>query len=525
MSSFWEQILEEFRKRRRKLLEMGGSAAVEKQHARNKLTARERIEYLFDPDTFIEYGLWVKHRQSVFGMDKVEVPAEGVVTGVGRINGRKVAVAAEDYTSMAGTFGEYHGKKFAYIVDFARDIGVPFVGLNDSGGARLQEGMDSLEAYGWLFKSQILASGVIPQIAVIMGPVFGGQAYHPVMQDFLIQVKGTGLYGIAGPAFVKTQLGEEISVEELAGWRAHAVKSGQTDIVAEDDEDALDQTKLLLSFLPSNNSERPPRIKTGDDPERKLDGIEGLVPPEPSKPYDIKKVIEMIVDGGFMLEVKRYFAPNVFTGFTRIDGRVVGVIATNPKYMAGGIDVNGSDKIARFARFCDLFNIPLLYIHDTPGYWIGSDQEWRGILRHGSKMLFACADATVPKVVLIVRKSFAGAYLGMCSKGMGADLVFAWPSAKIGLVGGSTAASVIFAKEVARSSNPEETFRKRVKEYEDYWINPYKAAERGYVDDVIEPDDTRRILVKAIDVLETKYEKAIAAGILRPEKKYSNITL
>jgi acetyl-CoA carboxylase carboxyltransferase component len=520
-----EEILEEYRKKKAKILEMGGAELVEKQHRRGKMTARERIEYFFDESTFLEIGMWVKHRTTAFGLDKREIPAEGVITGIGKVNGRKVAVAAEDYTAMAGTFGEYHGKKFSYIINFARDVEIPFVGMNDSGGARLQEGMDTLECYGWCFRDQDIASGVIPQIALLMGPCLGGQAYHPIMQDFLIQVEGIGYMGIAGPAFVNTQTGEEISLDKLCGIEAHAVKSGQTDVVTRDEKECIDKARELLGFLPSSCREKPPRVDTGDDANRKVDGIENIPPIDHIKPYDMHLIIEQITDNGYFFESKAMHAPNVITGFARFDGRTVGIVANNPKYMAGGIDVNAADKIARFVRFCDLFNIPLLNIHDTPGYWIGSEQEWRGILRHGSKTLYAYNEATVPKVTLIVRKSFAGAYLGMCSKSTGADIVFAWPNARVTIVGPETAASVIFAKEIAKAENPEEVRRKRIEEYEEIYCNPYKGAERGYIDDIIEPADSRRLLCMAFDVLETKVDNATSIGILRPQKKYQNINM
>ena len=513
-----EEILSEYREKRKKILMMGGPEAVEKQHKRGKMTARERIQYFFDPATFTEIGTFVRHRTTAFGMDKREIPAEGVVVGYGKVNGRKVMVAAEDYTSMAGTFGEYHGKKFSQAIGFAMKVGIPFVGMNDSGGARLHEGMDSLQAYAWLFRSQIIASGVIPQIALLMGPCLGGQAYHPVMQDFVFQTRKTGFMGIAGPAFVKTQTGEDISLEELCGVEAHAVKSGQTDVVADSDEDCLDKAKELLTFLPSNNREKPPRVNAGDDTERQNKELQAIVPADPGKPFDMHEVINRIVDNGYFFEIKKDYARNVIIGFARMGGRSCGIVASQPLYKAGGLDCDAADKVARFVRFCDLFNIPLVNIHDTPGYWIGSDQEWKGILRHGAKMLFAYIEATVPKITLIIRKSFAGAYLGMCCKDTGADLLFAWPNSRITLVGPETAASVIFAREIRSAPNPEEVRKKRIEEYDKLYCNPYRGAERGYVDDIIEPSDTRKYINRALDILENKVE-------VRPKKKYQNINL
>ena len=518
MEGEWQTKLEELEKRRRRIQDMGGAAAVEAQHKEGKLTARERVEYFFDPGTFTEIGAFVKNRTTAFGMDTKDVAAEGVVTGYGRVNGRLVMTGAEDYTSMAGTFGEYHAKKFSKAIDMAKDMGIPFISMNDSGGARLQEGIDTLQGYAWLFQSQILASGIIPQISLLLGPCLGGQAYHPVMQDFVIQCRKTGFMGIAGPAFVKTQTGEDIDLASLCGWKPHATKSGQTHLVVEDDRDCLDKTKELLSFFPQNNTERPPRIATSDDPERRDPDLYKLVPPTQSTPYDMHKVIEGIVDGAYFFELLKDFAKNMIIGFARMAGRPVGVVANQPNWAGGVIDCDAADKAARFIRFCDLFNIPLVNLHDVPGYMIGSREDWKGILRHGSKMLFAYIDATVPKVSVIIRKSYAGAYLGMCDKDTGADFVFAWPIARVTIVGSETAASVIFAREIRNAPNPDEVRAARIQEYRDLFENPYKAAERGYVDDVIDPADTRRMVNRALDVLDNK-------TVTRPWRKYSNITL
>ena len=511
-------ILEEYQQKRERIKQMGGPEAVGRHHERGSWTARERIDYFFDPGTFTEVGLFVKHRTTAFGMDKREAPAEGVITGFGKVDGRQVMVGAEDYTTMAGTFGEYHGKKFSQAIDLAKDMRIPFVGMNDSGGARLQEGMDTLESYGWLFRSQILASGIIPQIALLMGPCLGGQAYHPVMQDFVFQCRKTGFMGIAGPAFVKTQLGEEIDLETLSGVEAHAVKSGQTHLVVEDDKDCLDKAKELLSFLPPNNEEDPPRRETRDDPERTDPALDTLVPEEPHVPFDMHDVIVKIVDDGYFFELMKDFAPNVIIGFARFGGKPAGLVASQPSFAAGAIDCDAADKIARFVRFCDLFNVPLVNIHDTPGYWIGSAEDWKGILRHGAKTLYAYIDATVPKVTVIVRKSFAGAYLGMCSKDTGADFVFAWPIARVTIVGAETAASVIFAREIKESENPDEVSVQRIAEYRELNENPYRGAERGYIDDVIMPSDTRKYINRALSLLENK-------RVVRPWRKYSNINL
>jgi acetyl-CoA carboxylase carboxyltransferase component len=514
----YQAIYDDYRDRREKIMQMGGESAVEKQHAAQKLTARERMEYFFDKGEYTEIGPFVAHRTTAFGLGDKHIPAEGVIVGFGKVNGRYVMAAAEDFTSLAGTFGEYHGKKFSNAIDLAKEKGVPFVGLNDSGGARLQEGMDTLEAYAWLFRSQILASGIIPQIAIIMGPCLGGQAYHPIMQDVLIQCRKTGFLGIAGPAFVKTQLGEDISLEDLCGVSAHAVVSGQTHVVAEDDRDALDRAKKILSFLPSNNREKPPRIETDDDPERAEADLDELIPIDPSAPFDMKTVIERIVDNGEFLELFKEYARNVIIGFARFDGRPAGLIASQPNWMGGVLDCDASDKVARFVRLCDLFNMPVINLHDTPGYMIGSTEEHRGILRHGAKMLYCYIDATVPKITVIVRKSFAGAYLGMCCKDTGADIVWAWPNARVSIVGAETAASVIFAKEIKQADDPQKVQAERIREYQEIYENPYEGAKRGYIDDVIMPRDTRKYINRSLDLLENKNE-------VRPYRKYSNINL
>jgi acetyl-CoA carboxylase carboxyltransferase component len=501
-----------------KMVEKNKKIDVEAQHKAGKLSARERIEYFFDPGTFNEIGMFVKNRTVHFGMDKKEIAAEGVVTGFGKVNGRLVMVASEDYTAMAGSFGEYHGKKFVRAIELAKEMGIPFVGMNDSGGARLQEGIDTLESYGWLFRAQILASGIIPQIALLMGPCLGGQAYHPIMQDFLIQCRNTGFMGIAGPAFVKTQIGEEISLQELSGWRAHAIKSGQTHVVAEDDKDCMDKAKELLALLPSNNKEKPPRIACDDDPERTIPDFESIVPSEAFKPFDMYQVIKRITDNGYFFETLKYHAINIITGFARFNGRTVGIVANQPTWAAGCLDVDAADKAARFIRFCDLFNIPLVTLQDCPGYLIGSEQDWKGILRHGAKLLYAWADATVPLISIIIRKSFAGAHYWMLDKSIGADLVFAWPTARITIVGADSAASVIFAREIKEAPNPKEMREKRIREFSEIYENPYRSAERGYTDDIIMPADTRKFINRGLDLLENK-------TVARPWRKYSNINL
>jgi acetyl-CoA carboxylase carboxyltransferase component len=519
-----QELLEQYKKRRQKIEAMASAEAIEKRHKEGQWTARERINYLFDKGTFTEIGMFVKHRTTAFGLDKREIPADGIVTGFGKVNGRYVVAAAEDYMALAGTFGEQHGKKLANACTFAKDKGWPFVGMNDSGGARLQEGMDTLEAYGWTFRSQILASGVIPQIALLMGPCLGGQAYHPVMQDFLIQCKDTGFMGIAGPAFVETQLGQKITLEELSGYKAHAIKSGCTHIVANDDKDAIDKCKALLALLPANNTEKSPRVETKDDPDRECPELDTIIPDRATAPYNMQKVIKAIVDDGYFYEIMPLHATSIIVGFGRFNGRTVGIFANQPMQAAGVINIDAADKASRFIRFCDLFNIPVVTLGDCPGYLIGPEQDWKGILRHGAKLLFAWADATVPLISIMLRKSYAGAHYGMLDKSIGADFVYAWPTARITFVGAESAASVIFAREIRESANPVETKNKRMEEYSDLYENPYVAAERSCVDEIIMPHDTRKMINRALDILEDK-NKNNKAFNARPFRKYSNINL
>ncbi len=390
--------------------------------------------------------------------------------------------------------------------------------MNDSAGARLHEGMDTLEAYGWTFRAQIEASGVIPQISLLLGPCLGGQAYHPVMMDFIIQNRTTGFMGIAGPAFVKTQTGEEISLEDLSGWRAHATKSGQTHILADSDEECLDRCKELLAYLPSNNAAQPQRLEPSDPADRQSPELDTIIPDNPNRAYDMMKAINAVVDGGSFLEILPYYATNSICGFARFGGRPVGLVANQPKVKAGVLDINACDKLARFIRTCDLFNIPLVSLADCPGYLIGSQQDWNGILRHGAKLLFSWADATVPLIAVMLRKSYAGAHYGMLDKSIGADFVFAWPTARVSIVGAETAASVIFAREIKNAANPEEVRQAKLKEYADMYESPYQAAERGYIDDIIRPSETRQTIIRALDALAGK-------RMAKLPRKYSNITL
>ena len=508
---------QEFRQKREKVVKRE-TDEIEKQHKLGKLTAQERVDKMLDHGTFEEIDKFVQHRCSYFGMEKREIPGDAVIIGSGKINGRTVFVAAEDYTVMAGTYGEMHGKKMCKALDMAGRARVPFIQIVDSGGARLQEGQDASEWYAQLFFRHTYWNGVIPQITISAGHTAGGAAYSPALTDFIIQVKNIGYMYMGGPAFVKTQLGEEATVDELGGYELHRRVTGLCDIIAEHDEHALQLTKELLNFLPSSNLEKPLAVNTGDDPERRNEDIYDVLPDSPRQPYDMHEIIKRVVDKGYLFEIKKDFAPNMITAFARLNGEAVGIIANNPIYMAGAIDYNASDKLARFVRICDSFNLPLVQFQDTPAVMIGSQQERMGIIRHGSKMLYAYSEATVPIVTVIVRKSYAGAQLCMANKPMGADYVVAWPCAEISLVGPDTAASVIFAKEIRAAENPEEVRQKRMAEYAKVWTNPYRAAERGYIDDIIEPEDTRRTIIRALERFKNK-------KIERPWRKHANMQM
>jgi acetyl-CoA carboxylase carboxyltransferase component len=497
---------------------MGGSKSIEKQHERRKMTARERIDFLFDAGTFMEVDVLVKHRCTLFGMEGKELPADAVVTGSGKINGNNAFVAAEDFTVMAGTFGEMHGKKICKVIDAAAKCGSPFIQIIDSGGARLQEGQDSSEIYAQLFRRHTLYSGVIPQITLLLGSCGGGAAYGPALSDFIIMVDGISRMYMGGPAFVKTMLGENKTEEELGGAKLHSEITGLCDFVAKDDREAIGIAKELLSLLPSNNREKPPVIETGDDPNRINKGIMDILPEDSRVPFDMYRIIREIVDNGYFLEYKARFAKNMITCFARLNGQPVGILANNSMVMGGVINVGAANKHARFVRICDAYNIPIIHIQDSPAVMIGQDEEKRGIIKHGSKMLHAVTEASVPKVTLVIRHSYAGAQLCMCNVPLGADFVFAWPTAEITLVGPETAASILFAKEIAGADNPKEVEEKRIKEYRDVWVNPYMAAERGYIDDVIEPEASRAVLINTLNLLKDKVDE-------KPWKKHGIIQL
>ena len=511
------ELIEDLYKRKERIEKMGGDERIKKQHDAGKLTARERIELLLDPGSFVEINPFVEKRNTDFGLDKVYLPADGVITGYGTIDGTPVAVFAQDFTVMGGSLGEMHGFKIAYLLDFAAKVGIPVIGLNDSGGARIQEGVDALKGYGDIFYRNSIYSGVIPQITVIMGPNAGGAVYSPAIGDFIIQTKNPNAYMfITGPRVIKTVTGEEVTPQELGGWEAHAMKSGNVHLVAEDDEDALRLVRKLISYLPLNNLEDPPRVETGDDPARLTPEITDIIPDDPTKPYDVRDVIQAIVDNGEFFEIHQYFAPNAVVGFARIDGRTVGIVANNPKFYAGCLDIDSSDKIARFVRFCDCFNIPILTLVDVPGYLPGVQQEYGGIIRHGAKVLYAYSEATVPLVTIILRKAYGGAYLAMGSKHLGADIVYAYPTAEIAVMGPEGAAEIVFRKEIKAAEDPQKVLQEKIQEYRAKFANPYRAAARGYIDDVIDPKYTRVKVVSALRILETKREKL-------PPKKHDNM--
>jgi propionyl-CoA carboxylase beta chain len=512
-----EKKIIELHERRRKIELGGGDKRIAAQHAKGKLTARERIELLLDEGTFRELNPFIEHRAVHFGMDKLEAPGEGVVTGWGKVNGRIIYVFAQDFTVFGGALGEMHAMKITKLMDLAAKNGAPVIGLNDSGGARIQEGVASLDGYGQIFYRNAIYSGVIPQISVIMGPCAGGAVYSPAITDFIFMVEGNSQMFITGPKVIETVTGEKITAENLGGARVQESISGVTHFSAKSEEDVLNEVRRLLSFLPQNNMEEPPRVYNKPD-DGYNDELVKVVPVEPTKAYDVREVITRVVDEGDFMEVQKNFAKNAVIGFARIDGHPVGIVANQPKFMAGGLDIDSSDKIARFIRFCDCFNIPLITFEDVTGFIPGVMQEHRGIIRHGAKMLYAYSEATVPKITIILRKAFGGAYVAMNAKSIGADLVYAWPTGEVAVMGAEGAANIVFAKEIAESADPNATRAAKVAEYKEKFSNPYVAAAMGMIDDVIDPRETRQKLKEALEVLRTKRET-------RPPKKHGNIPL
>jgi len=510
--------LEQLRENKKKVMLGGGVKRIEKQHGNGKLTARERIELLFDEGSFVELDAFMKHRCTNFGMEKIDTPGEGVVTGYGKVDGRLVYAFSQDFTVIGGSLGEMHAAKIVKVLDNALKVGAPVVGINDSGGARIQEAVDALRGYGDIFFRNTVASGVIPQISAIMGPCAGGAVYSPAIMDFTFMVEESSKMFITGPQVIKAVTGESVTAEALGGATTHNTKSGVAHFKATTDEECIEEIRRLLSFLPSNNMEEAPFLETLDDANRMVELFDSIIPDNPNKPYEMKDIIAWLVDDGEFMEYQEHFAKNMVTCFARINGQSIGIIANQPKVLAGCIDINASDKAARFIRTCDAFNIPLLTLVDTPGFLPGTSQEFGGIIRHGATLLYAYSEATVPMVTLVVRKSYGGAYIGMASKHLGADLVLAWPSAQIAVMGSQGAANIIFRKEIEGADDPAEARAQKMAEYDAEFATPYKAAERGYIDDVIEPSASRPRIADAFDMLSSKRE-------VRPAKKHGNIPL
>jgi propionyl-CoA carboxylase beta chain len=513
-----EERIAQLRKRKAALLDGARKEAVRKQHEKGKLTARERVELLLDPGSFQETDPFAVHRTHDFGMDRNRPPGDGVITGYGTIDGRRTFVASQDFTVFGGSLGEIHAQKICKVMDLAMATGAPFIAINDSGGARIQEGAASLAGYGYVFERNVRASGVIPQISVIMGPCAGGAVYSPAITDFTFMVRETSHMFITGPDVIKAVTGEEVSFEELGGAMTHASKSGVASFVAQDEEECLALVRHLLSYLPPNNVEDPPSYAAVDDPERHDEGLTHLIPDSAKEPYDMHEVVRRVVDDGDFLEVFPYWAMNIVIGFARLDGRSVGVIANQPKVLAGTLDIDSSEKASRFVRFCDAFNIPILTFVDVPGFLPGTQQEFNGIIRHGAKLLFAFAEATVPRLTVITRKAYGGAYLVMNSKHLRADVSFAWPTAEIAVMGPEGAVNVVFKKQIEKAQDPAAARDELIQQYQEKFATPYIAAERGYVDDVIEPAETRPRLIKALRMLATKRESV-------PARKHGNIPL
>lgn len=508
--------LRELKAKREKVIQGGGPKRIERQHASGKLTARERIEQLLDPGSFSELDMFVEHRCQEFGMPEQELPGEGVVTGYGTIGGRKVFIFAQDFTVMGGSLGEMHAKKICKVMDLAVKAGAPVIGINDSGGARIQEGVDALSGYGQIFYRNTIASGVVPQISVIMGPCAGGAVYSPALTDFIFMVQGANMF-ITGPQVIKTVTGEEVSADELGGATTHNTVSGVAHFMYDTEDDCFQAIRKLISYLPANNLEDPPAQAVENMSEADIiPELRDIVPEESNRAYDMHDVITGFADDGDFFEVHQHYARNIIVGFARLGGRPIGIIANQPQIAAGCLDINASDKAARFIRFCDAFNIPIVNLVDVPGFLPGVNQETGGIIRHGAKLLYAYSEATVPKITLIVRKAYGGAYLAMCSRDLGADVVYAWPGAEIAVMGPDGAANIIFRKDIAAADDPEAARAEKIADYRSKFANPYAAAKRGYVDDVIDPAETRRKLMHALDMLSTKRET-------RPPKKHGNI--
>lgn len=510
--------IDELKINRAQVMLGGGDKGILEQHSKGKLTARERLALLFDEGEYTELDLFVKHRCTDFGMDKKDIAGDGVVTGFGRVEGRMVYAYAQDFTAQGGSLGEYHAEKIVKCQDYAARNGCPIVGLMDSGGARIQEGVNSLMGFAKIFYRNTIYSGVVPQISAIMGPCAGGAVYSPAITDFIFMVDKTSNMFITGPDVIKSVTGESVTSEALGGAVIHNKTSGVAHFVSKDDASCIAEIRNLLSYLPSNNAEKPPVYDMPDDPGRIPFELDAIVPENPNTAYDMYSVIKSIVDCGTILEVQPLYAPNMITCLARMAGQTIGIIANQPKYLAGCIDVNASDKAARFIRRCDAFNIPLLTLADVPGFLPGTGQEYGGIIRHGAKMLYAYSEATVPKISIVTRKAYGGAYIAMCCKGLGADLCFAWPTAQIAVMGAEGAANIVFKKEIAAAADPAQAREQKINEYRNKFAGPYRAANLGYIDDVIIPSESRLKIIKGLEVLSGKRESL-------PDKKHGNIPL
>jgi len=513
-----ESALAELQRRREASRRGGGEERIQRQHDRGKMTAHERIEYLLDEDTFVEVDPFVEHRSTNFGMDGKEFPGDAVVTGYGEVEGRKVFVFAHDFTVLGGSVGEAVADKICKVMDRAVENGVPVVGINDSGGARIQEGVDSLAGFARIFERNTTASGLVPQISAIMGPCAGGATYSPALTDFTFMVEDTSHMFITGPDVIETVTGEQVSKEELGGAGSHSTKSGVAHFDCRSEEDALDRIRRLLSYLPANNLADPPRVPSWDDPDRELTDVTDIVPEAPRKPYDMTTVVERLVDEDSFLETHANWARNVLVGFGRMDGRVVGIVANQPRVSAGTLDIDAAEKAARFVRFCDSFNCPIVTLVDVPGFMPGTDQEHNGIIRRGAKLIYAYAEATVPLLSVVVRKAYGGAYIVMSSKYLGSDVNYAWPGSEMAVLGPRGAVNILYRSELQAADDPDARRQELMDEFREEFANPYGPARRGYIDDVIEPKDTRKRLITDIEMLDRKREES-------PPKDHGNIPL
>ncbi|MGK2860058.1 MAG: acyl-CoA carboxylase subunit beta [Thermoanaerobaculia bacterium] len=508
--------LTKLRELREKAMLGGGEDKISQQHQKGKLTARERLALLLDEGSFQELGALATHDITEFGLDSQRFPGDGVVTGFGRINGRRVAVFAQDFTVLGGSFGTVQSNKICRVQDLAIESGIPLIGLNDSGGARIQEGVRSLAAYGEVFMRNVLASGVIPQISVILGPCAGGAVYSPALMDFVIMTRDTSFMFLTGPEVIKTVTGRDVTVQELGGAEAHSTLSGCTHLVADSEQEAIEEVKVLLSYLPQNNNDDPPRIAPYDPPERMDAELDTIIPIDEKEPYDMRRVIEMVFDRDSFLEIHPYYACNAIVGFARLDGYAVGVVGNQPMHLAGSLDIDSSDKISRFTRICDTYNVPIITLVDTPGFLPGVEQEYGGVIRHGAKIIYGYSAATVPKISIVVRKAIGGAYVAMSSKQLRCDLNFAWPTGQIAVMGPDGAVRILRRKEIRAAKDPVAVEREFVQQYRDAFFNPYRAADLGQIDEVIEPHETRPRLIRALEVLRTKVQ-------LNPSRKHGLI--